>query len=76
MTVWTRTEILELIALYKKAYKAAIGGKSYSIAGRSLTYQDLPDIRRELDKLEDQLDKIDGNESAGSLKSIRCVTVR
>ena len=59
MSVWTRQELLENIALWKRAYRAVINGKSYSIGSRSLTYQDLDKIEAQLDKLQAQLDALE-----------------
>ena len=47
-TIWTREELLELIACWKAAYKAASTGKSYTVQGRTLIRYDLPEIRRQL----------------------------
>ena len=54
-TIWTREELLELIACWKAAYKAATTGKSYTVQGRTLTRYDLPDIRRQLAYLQGEL---------------------
>lgn len=42
-TIWTREELLGLIACWKAAYKAASTGKSYTVQGRTLTRYDLPE---------------------------------
>ena len=47
-TIWTREELLDLIACWKAAYKAASTGKSYTVQGRTLTRYDLPEIRQQL----------------------------
>ncbi len=60
MAIWTRAELTSLLDLWKAAYKAAATGKSYTIAGRSLSRQDLPEIRKQLDYLEGQLEALDG----------------
>ena len=60
MTLWTRAELLSLIDLWKAAYKAAATGKTYSIEGRSLTRQDLPEIRKQLDYLGNELAALKG----------------
>lgn len=60
MTLWTRAELLSLVDLWKAAYKAASTGKSYTIAGRSLTRQDLPEIRKQLTYLETELAALSG----------------
>lgn len=54
-TIWTREELLDLIACWKAAYKAASTGKSYSIQGRTLDRYDLPEIRKQLAFLESEL---------------------
>lgn len=60
MSVWNRQELIENIALWKRAYRAVINGKSYTIGARSLTYQDLDKIRAELKNLEAELEALDG----------------
>lgn len=60
MTIWTREELLTLIADWKAAYKAASTGKSYAIGGRTLTRYELPEIRRQLSYLENELAALDG----------------
>ena len=51
-TVFTDEELDELIVAGKKAYKAVLGGKNYSVNSggslRTLTRQDLPELREEL----------------------------
>ena len=59
-SIWTRDELLGLIGEWKAAYRAAATGKSYSIGGRSLTRQDLSDIRAQLSYLESELARLDG----------------
>lgn len=59
-SIWSRAELLELIAKWKAAYKAATTGKSYSIGNRSLTRQDLSEINRQLDRLAAELAALDG----------------
>ncbi len=58
MPLWTREELLVALAEWKAAYRAASHGKSYSIAGRTLTRQDIGDIRDQLDYLQRQLDSL------------------
>ncbi len=58
--LWSRSELLELIADWKQAYKACSTGKAYTIAGRSLTRYDLPEIRAQLDYLQKELAALDG----------------
>ena len=59
-STWTREELLSLRSLWKAAYQAASTGKSYTIDGRTLTRQDLDDIRDQFDYIEKELDKLDG----------------
>ena len=47
-TIWTREELLDLIACWKAAYKAASTGKSY-----------LPEIRQQLVYLQGELAALD-----------------
>ncbi len=76
MTVWTREELLALIASWKAAYKTASTGRSYTIGGRSLTRQDISEIREQLDFLQRELDALDSNGRTGSLRYVPCRTVR
>lgn len=54
-SIWTRAELDEQIALYKRALKACATGASYTIGSRSLTRQDLPRIRDHLAYLAGEL---------------------
>ena len=54
-SIWTREELCEQIQLYKAALKACASGASYTIGKRSLTRQDLDDIRKHLDYLAGEL---------------------
>ncbi|MDR2821199.1 MAG: DUF6148 family protein [Desulfovibrio sp.] len=58
--IWTREELLGQIALYKDALKKCASGHSYTIGSRSLTRQDLPEIRKQLDYFADELAKLSG----------------
>ena len=58
-SIWTRQELLEEIALYKKALRACATGSSYTIGSRSLTRQDLDKIRAHLDWLAGELDALE-----------------
>lgn len=73
MTIWKHEELLHLIALWKAAYKAASAGQSYTIDGRTLTRQNVSEIRAQLSYLERQLDALN---SGSGLKRITCRTVR
>ncbi len=75
MSIWTREELLGLITDWKAAYKAASTGQSYTIGGRSLTRQNLSEIRSQLDFLQGELEALT-DRNAGSLKFVRCRTVR
>lgn len=59
-SIWSRAELLELIELWKAAYRAASTGKSYSIGSATLTRYDLPQIVAQLDKLKKELAALDG----------------
>ena len=59
-SIWSRAELLDLIAQWKAAYRAAATGKSYSIGSRTLTRYDLPEIRKQLEWLEEELAALDG----------------
>lgn len=59
-SIWTRGELLSLLADWKAAYKAASTGKSYTIAGRTLTRYDLADIRAQISYLERELAALAG----------------
>ena len=52
-TIWTREELLDLIACWKAA------GKSYTVQGRTLTRYDLPEIRQQLVYLQGELAALD-----------------
>ncbi len=54
-SIWTRQELLEEIDLYKRALKACASGSSYTIGSRSLTRQNLQEIRAHLDYLAGEL---------------------
>ena len=59
-SIWSREELLALLADWKVAYKAASTGKSYMIQGRTLTRYELPEIRKQLAYLENELAALDG----------------
>lgn len=59
-SVWSRDELLSLLADWKAAYKAASTGKSYSIRGRTLTRYDLAEIRGQIAYLEKELAALSG----------------
>lgn len=75
MSIWTREELLTLIAKWKAAYLAVASGKSYTIDNRTLTRQDASVIRAQLEALSRELDSLD-NPGQGALRSIPCRTVR
>lgn len=58
MNIWTREELLSLLASWKAAYAAASTGKSYTIQGRTLTRHDLPEIREQLSFLGRELNAL------------------
>ena len=74
MSIWTREELLQLISSWKAAYKAASAGQSYTIDGRTLTRQNVSEIRNQLSYLERQLDAISGK--GNGLNRVTCRTVR
>lgn len=59
-SIWTREELLSLLADWKAAYKAASTGKSYMVQGRTLTRYELPEIRKQLTYLENELAALNG----------------
>ncbi len=59
-SIWTREELLSLLADWKAAYKAASTGKSYTIDGRTLTRYELPEIRQQISYLENELAALNG----------------
>lgn len=59
-SIWTREELLEQIALYKAAIKACASGSSYTIGTRSLTRQNLAELRKHLDWLAGELAALEG----------------
>ncbi|MDE7065259.1 MAG: hypothetical protein K2O70_07310 [Desulfovibrionaceae bacterium] len=58
--MWSREELLSLLADWKAAYRAASTGKSYAIGGRTLTRYDLSEIRGQLSYLKNELAALDG----------------
>lgn len=72
MSIWTRQELVNLLAEWKKALMHAATGKAYTISDggtmRTLTRYDLPEIRKMLSFLEDELAKLDGK---GGLTFVR-----
>ena len=58
-SIWTREELLEQIELYKKALKACATGQSYTIGSRSLTRQDIAELRDHLEWLQGELAVLD-----------------
>lgn len=59
-SIWTREELLSLLADWKAAYRAASTGKSYMVQGRTLTRYELPEIRKQLTYLENELAALNG----------------
>lgn len=58
-SIWTRAELDEQIALYKRALKACATGASYTIGSRQLTRQDMAHIRAHLEYLAGELAALD-----------------
>lgn len=75
MNIWTKTELLELLEQWKKAYRAVASNKSYSFNGRTLTRQDAETIRKQIDAISRQIDALD-NPDRGSVRAIPARTVR
>ena len=48
-SIWTEQELREEIDLYKRAIKACASGSSYTIGSRSLTRQNLKELREHFD---------------------------
>lgn len=59
-SIWTQAELEAQLTLWKQAYTHCAAGKSFSIAGRTLTRQDIGDIRDQLRYLEAELAKYTG----------------
>jgi len=59
LSIWTREELEQQIAEWKKALTACSKGQSYSIEGRDLTRSDLSEIRKTLKFLEAELARLD-----------------
>lgn len=75
MTIWNnRDELVMAIADWKRAYRAASSGKSYTIGSRTLTRYDIDDIRAQLDYLQGELDALDGRPSG--IRRFRMRSVR
>ena len=53
--MWTREELLSLLADWKAAYKAASTGRSYTIGSRTLTRYELSEIRAQIDWISSEL---------------------
>lgn len=60
MSVWSKEELEAQIGAWKKALLTVSGGKAYSVAGRSLTLQDVGEIRETLRFLERELRALEG----------------
>ncbi|MFG6375443.1 MAG: hypothetical protein K1W05_05865, partial [Desulfovibrio sp.] len=59
-SIWTEQELREEIDLYKRAIKACASGSSYTIGSRSLTRQNLKELREHLDYLAGELAAVGG----------------
>lgn len=70
-SLWTHEELTSLIAAYKAAYMAASTGKSYSLDGRTLTRQDIPEILRQLEYLKGELAALRGQQRGPVLVQCR-----
>lgn len=58
-SIWTESELRELIAAWKQAWLKASTGKSYTIGGRTLTRYDLDEIEETLGKLQEALAELE-----------------
>lgn len=74
MAAFTREELLELLAEWKKALMLAATGKSYTIGSgatsRTLTRYDLPEIRKTISWLEGELAAIAGRRGPFFVRSL------
>lgn len=68
MSIYTAEELQAEIERWKKALSSCATGKSYTIDGRSLTRQDLPEIRKQLAWFERQLARVNGKAVSFSVK--------
>jgi bacterioferritin (cytochrome b1) len=59
-SIWTEQELREEIDLYKRAIKACASGSSYTIGSRSLTRQNLKELREHFDYLVGELAALEG----------------
>ena len=59
-SIWTEQELREEIDLYKRAIKACASGSSYTIGSRSLTRQNLKELREHLYYLAGELAALEG----------------
>lgn len=59
-SIWTEQELREEIDLYKRAIKACASGSSYTIGSRSLTRQNLKELREHLDYFAGELAALEG----------------
>jgi len=70
MSVWTEAELLEQIASTKDTIKAVTGMKSVTRGDNTFTYQDLPELRKQLKWLERELQALQG---AGGPRTVAAV---
>lgn len=71
MSLWTREELLLALAEWKAAYRAASHGKSYTVGERTLTRQDIGDIRDQLDYLQRRLDSLTRGAGPVRVRAVR-----
>lgn len=60
MSIWSTDELEQQIAAWKKALLSVSRGKAYSIAGRTLTLQDVAEIRATIEWLDAERRKLIG----------------
>ena len=58
-SAWTSAELETRIASLKLAIDAAIAGKAYTFNGRSVSRQDLSELRKQMDYYVAELNKLD-----------------
>jgi hypothetical protein len=70
MAIFTLQEAREMRQIWLTAYKHAAAGKSYTIENRSVSYQDLPLIKKELGYWDDIIADLTGQRGRGMVKRV------
>lgn len=60
--LWTLEEAQEMLEGWKNAYKAVMSAKSYTIDGRTLTRQNIQEIKQEMQYWQDIIAQITGQQ--------------